>query len=182
MTYSVPDPASETSDPLPPDPAGPTPSAVVGPDGSGVEQAATDDPPLPSGLGAAEDGFDPVDTGNGADAPLPRHAAPEGFDAPPADAPPAPPQAQVAEVNDVPAAPVVVAGDEPGPDDEGSTAGNDDLEAAAAAPLRVGHDDADEYEKLVTDPEAAAEATKARMDAQAEAEKAAAGITPAEES
>ena len=160
MTYSVPDPASETSDPLAPDPAGPSPSTVVGPDGSGVEQAATDDPPLPTRLGAPEDDFGPENSGDGADAALPRHAAPEGSDAPAADAPPAPPQAQVAEVDDAPAAPMV----------------------AADEPLRVGHDDADEYEKLVTDPEAAAEATKARMDAQAEAEKAAAGITPAEES
>ena len=109
---------------------------------------------MPPGTASRQEDFGPENSGDGADAALPRHAAPEGSDAPAADAPPAPPQAQVAEVDDAPAAPM-----------------------AADEPLRVGHDDADEYEKLVTDPEAAAEATKARMDAQAEAEKAAAGIT-----
>ena len=52
---------------------------------------------------------------------------------------------------------------------------------ATDEPLRVAHEDSEEYDQFVTDPEAAAEATRARMDAQAEAEKAAAGITPAAE-
>jgi hypothetical protein len=75
------------------------------------------------------------------DPPLPRHAAPEGVDAP--------------------------------------SAGGSDLGAAADEPLRVAHDDTADDEKFVADPEAAAEATRARMDAQAEAEKAAAGISTA---
>jgi hypothetical protein len=148
MTYSVPDPASESPDPLAPDPAAPTASAVVGPDGSGVEQAAKEDPPLPSRLGV-----------------------------PAAGATLAPPQAQVGEVAAIPAAPIT---------DDGTGADRDrDVPTAEAgvagadAPLRVGHEDSEEYEQFVTDPEAAEEATRIRMDAQAEAEKAAAGITPA---
>ncbi len=181
MTYSVPDPASESPDPIAGGPATPTPSAVVGPDGSGIEQVAVDDPPLPSRHAEPAGDLPPAYAAAGSDDALPRHAAPDGFDAPAADVPPAPPQAQVADVAEAPAAPM--ADPTAGADraDVGSAAGRDDLGHTADEPLRVAHEDSEDYEKFVTDPEAAEEATRARINAQAEAEKAAAGITPATE-
>jgi hypothetical protein len=121
MTYSVPDPASESTDPIAPDPvgsrpSGATPSGAVGPDGSGVHSVTNDDPPLP------------------------RQAEPAGFDA--------------------------------------MAAGSDDASTANDQSLRVAHEDSEEYDQFVADPEAAEEATRARMNAQAEAEKAAAGVNP----
>ena len=71
MTYNVPDPANESPDRVAPDPTAPTLSSVVGPDGSGVEQAAADDPPLPNRRGAPADDFGPLDSGPGADDALP---------------------------------------------------------------------------------------------------------------
>ena len=152
MTYNVPDPANESPDRVAPDPTAPTLSSVVGPDGSGVEQAAGDDPPLP------------------------RHAAPEGHDGTGAAEPP---QAQVAGAAAAASAPV--ADTDAVGDGSGVGSASEDRGLAADEPLRVAHEDSEEYEQFVTDPEAAEEATRARMDAQAEAEKAAAGITPAPE-
>ena len=178
MTYSVPDPASESPDPIAGGPATPTPSAVVGPDGSGIEQAPMTirrcRPGTPSRQVIFRLRMPPPD----ADDALPRHAAPEGFDAPAADVPP-PPQAQVADVAEAPAAPMATR--TPWPIAPSRRSVGDDLGNTADEPLRVAHEDSEDYEKFVTDPEAAEEATRARIDAQAEAEKAAAGITPATE-
>jgi len=53
--------------------------------------------------------------------------------------------------------------------------------ATEDAPMRVAREDSEEYEQFIADPEAAEVATRERMNAQAEEEKAAAGVTPAED-
>ena len=158
MTYSVPDPASESPDRSPPartPPRARLSSARMAP---GLNSAHT--PPLPTRPGAPTDDLARVGTAAGADEPLPRHAAPE---TPTLRRPTPPPEAQVDD------------GPRPGRPDGGC------VRRRRGEPMRVAHEDSEDYEKFVTDPEAAEEATRARMDAQAEAEKAAAGITPAAE-
>jgi hypothetical protein len=134
MTYSVPDPADET-----------TTTAGAGPQ--------TDDPPLPPRLGAQADDLGPVSPdptpsagAHRSDTELENGATVD---------------------SDVADPPAVDADADPAAPDE---------------PLRVPREDSEEYEKFVSDPAAAEAATRERINAQAEAEKAAAGVTPVQDS